>query len=76
MKIKHTRESDFKEVEQEYPIFQYELAEEIHALVNKKFDTKVPIVTCDDGKRLLILAVNEQLSRTDRKKYRITIEEI
>lgn len=76
MKLNHTRESDFVTVELDYPDFQYNLAK----LIADTIETPYPILSSDDGRRLILLAKDTDagLTRTEYEmgngKYKIIIE--
>jgi hypothetical protein len=76
MKIKHIKESNFEEVEFEYPDFQIELTQAIAKFLKTPF----PYIPSDDGKKTYLLVQDErcQATRSEREigvgKYRITIE--
>lgn len=76
MKVIHINESDFSEVEFDYPIHQVHLAESIIKLVN----SPAPFIPSADGKKLSILAIDTISYFTPFEKdlgcgkYRITIE--
>lgn len=77
MIIKHTRESDFKDMESEFDDFHYGIAYQI-----KKQFTDYPILVDDSGKKLSILIDNKNLVLTRAEKefgkgcYKITIEKL
>lgn len=85
MKIKHTRESDFKDIESEFCEFHYMLATEIQNLFTDDFSefSIIPILVDDSGKKLIVLLNDEKYEKyktsiADNKptSYKITIEKI
>lgn len=78
MKVSHTRGSDFKTVELDYPDVQYQLAEKIHRAVESPY----PMIFDNQGKKIFVgyQDPDPNISRLDRDlgvgKYRITIEKI
>lgn len=66
MLVKHTRCSDFEEVEHEIPDNQMRLAESIA----RTSDYAMPVVVSDDGEKLYVLVVLPG----GKEKYRVTIE--
>ena len=76
MMLKHIDEKDFSEIEINYPAFQVELANKI----SQSIDSKFPMVTHREGKKIFLLGEDPDpsISRLDKEmgsgKYRITIE--
>jgi len=78
VKVKHVRESDFQEIELEYPDVQYQLAQRVHEAIQSPY----PLVFDDSGGKIFVgyQHPDPNISRLDRDlgvgKYKITIEKI
>lgn len=79
MKLIHTNESDFNEVERDYPDYQYELAKSISNILAGNIDT--PIITSENPNSLILFSLDKSIDRLDREinqngVYKITIEHL
>lgn len=78
MKIKQTRESDFKEIEIEIEDELYNLTNELNILINKHYTIKNHIIIySEDGeKSFLFKSFDRNIGEKDTHSYKITIEKI